>query len=342
MFSNISERVIEDIFVADKSIIGSVLNANPNDLSLIARQKKFSDKKILDLLYLYQNELLLLELKAVPFYKEIIEQINHYCNELIKLQNQTKLIQTKINKVILVTDAQPEHFKTCEKEGIKLIKYSLEDVLQKYYENFKELSAFLKIQPGNWGVTRLYLLKKTLKLLSEGKKISEICEIEDKAEKTITNRIAVASLLNLVEKNGKNVYLTKLGREVVKADDETIEDRFTDLQVAVISEFVKENPFSSQITFSILSVVETVFILSKAEYPVKYDNFQDFFVRSLGKETTWQTDKAKLTGTYHFANYAEELGFITKVNNHLYINPLGVKAILILQLNRSIQLINAK
>jgi hypothetical protein len=342
MTTSVTEKVIEDILSADRSILANVLSVNQGDLSPIARQKKFDSRRILDLLYLHQNELLLIELKAVPFYSDIIGQINDYHNELLKLQSQSKLIKTKINKIILVTDARKEHFASCEKEGIKLIKFDIEEILFKYYQNFRELSAFLKIQPGNWGVTRLYLLKNTLALLNKGVAVNEICNIENKSIKTITNRFAVASLIGLLEKNKNGFLLTKLGKEVLAKDDFTSEERFNVEQFSLISEFVKDNPFYSQITFSIMSVVDTVFILSKAEYPIRYENFQDFFVRSLGKDKTWIQPRAQLTGTYHFANYAEELGFIQKVDNHLFLTPQGIQAILIFQLNRSIKLINAR
>lgn len=136
--------------------------------------------------------------------------------------------------------------------------------------------------------------------------------------------------------------MTKFGKKVLAIDDFTSEEKFGVNQFELISDFVKDNPFYSQITFSIMSVVDTVFILSKAQYPVKYEIFQDFFIRSLGKDRTWVKPQAQLTGTYHFANYAEELGFIQKVNNHLFLTPKGIQAILIFQLNRSIKLINAK
>lgn len=340
--SNITEKVIEDIFSADKSILASVLSVNQSDLSPIARQKKFESRKILDLLYLHQNELLLIELKAVPFYSDIIEQINYYHNELSKLQSQSKLIKTKINKIILVTDARKEHFIACEKEEIKLIKFDIEEILSKYYQNFRELSAFLKIQPGNWGVTRLYLLKNTLALLFKGVKVEDICQIENRSIKTITNRLAVAILMGLLEKSKNKYSLSKFGEEVLAKDDFTSEERFNVEQFEMMSDFVKDNPFFSQITFSIMSVVDTVFILSKAEYPIRYEIFQDFFIRSLGKDKTWAKPKAKQTGTYHFANYAEELGFIQKIDNHLFLTPKGIQAILVFQLNRSIKLINAR
>ena len=342
MVDTVTEKVIEDILSADKSILAGVLSVNQGDLSPIARQKKFDSRRIIDLLYLYQNELLLIELKAVPFYYDIISQINDYYNELVKLQSQSKLIKTKINKVVLVTEAKKEHFVDCEREQIKLIEFDIEEILFKYYQNFKELSAFLKIQPGNWGVVRLYLLKNTLFLLNKGIPIEEICKIESKSIKTIRNRLAVANLIGLLEKNKDEYSLTKLGKEVIALDSLISEERFSVEQFDLISDFVKDNPFFSQITFSIMSVIDTVFILSKAEYPVKYKNFQDFFVRSLGKDKTWTKPQAQLTGTYHFANYAEELGFIQRVDNHVFLTPKGIQAILIFQLNRSIKLINSR
>ena len=341
---NVTEKVIEDIFTTDKSLLANVLLVNQSDLSQIARQKKFDNRRIMDMLYLYQNELLLIELKAVPFYQDIISQINDYYDELLNLQTQSKLIKTKINKIVLVTDARKEHYTLCEKENIKLIEFDLEDILNQYYQKFKELSAFLKIEPSARGVTRLYLLKSTLNLLDKGYSFDEICKMENNASNTIHNRLAVANLLNLVDKPNKNkrIYsLSHLGKKLVKAENNLSSERFNEVQFELISEFVKENPFYSQITFSIMSVVDTIFILSKAEYPVKYNIFQDFFVRSLGKDKTWR-QRSQLTGTYHFVNYAEELGFIQRVENYLFLTPKGIQAILIFQLNRAIKLINAR
>ena len=67
---NITEKVIEDIFIANKSLLANILSVNQSDLNLIARQKKFENRRIMDMLYLHKNELLLIELKAVQFYYE--------------------------------------------------------------------------------------------------------------------------------------------------------------------------------------------------------------------------------------------------------------------------------
>ncbi len=339
---NITEKTIEDIFTSDKSLLANILLVNSGDLNQIARQKRFDSRRKMDLLYLHKNELFLIELKAVPFYHDIINQINYYYNELLKLQSQSKLIKGNINKILLVTQASKDDYKQCGAENIKLIEFNIEEVLSQYYKKFKELSAFLDIEPSARGVTRLYLLKSTLNLLKAEHSFEEICKIEGMSHNTIFNRLAVARLLNLVKKSGKNYTFTELGEKIINSESEIAEERFNETQFEILSDFVKDNPFFSQITFSVLSVVDTIFILSKAEYPVKYKTFQDFFVRSLGKDKTWKQPRAQLTGTYHFANYAEELGFIQKIKDDLFLTPKGIQAILIFQLNRSIKLINAR
>lgn len=48
---SLSEKVIEDIFVLDKSIISEILKVSYSEISLLARQKTVNSG-ILDLLYL--------------------------------------------------------------------------------------------------------------------------------------------------------------------------------------------------------------------------------------------------------------------------------------------------
>ncbi|MBK7986342.1 MAG: hypothetical protein IPK11_05360 [Ignavibacteria bacterium] len=341
MTNPISEKVIEDILTSDKSIISDVISVHHSDLSLIARQKIVSSGK-LDMLYLYKDEMLLIELKVVPFYAEIINQINNYEVDLTELQKQNKLIKSKIRKIILVTGAKPNDYRICTEHNIVILIYKPEDILSKYYENFKDLSAFLKIQSGDYGVVRLRLIKSTLIYLGEGIELKEICRIENKSEKTIRNKISIAQLLGLVNKFKNNFYLTDLGNEFVRMGENIIDDRLNDEQVELLSNSIKENPFFSSVTYSIFSLIETVFVLSKNAYPVSKDALVDYFVKLVGKTETWRTEKARDTATYIFSNYACELQFLVKVNNEFYLTPKGIQAILLLQLNRSIKLIESK
>ena len=67
MTYTISERTIEDILSTDKTILSEILDYNPAGLSLIARQKILDSGKI-DILCMYDDALVLVELKVVPFW----------------------------------------------------------------------------------------------------------------------------------------------------------------------------------------------------------------------------------------------------------------------------------
>lgn len=299
--NSVSEKIIEDILTSDKSILSEVLSLNFSDLSLIARQKIVSSGK-LDMLYLHKDEMLLIELKVVPFYKEVITQINNYEIDLIVLQNQNKLINSSIRKIIVVTGARENDYKVCKENKIDLIVYKPEIILSKYYENFKELSSFLKIQSGDYGVVRLGLIKNTLSYLGEGVSIKEICKLENKSEKTIRNKISVAQLLGLVSKFKQTFFLTDLGNQFVELGEKIVDDRLNQEQIELLSNFIKETPFFSSISYTIFALIETVFVLSKNSYPVSKDAVKDYFVKSVGKTETWRADRARETATYIFSN----------------------------------------
>jgi hypothetical protein len=148
------EKTIEDILSADKNILSEILGFNPANLNLIARQKTLKSGK-LDLLYIYDDTLVLIELKAVPFYPQIIDQINGYYRDLEELQKQNHLISAPILKIILVTSCSLTDIQQCHDQSIRLCTYIPDEILTKYFENFKELSYFLTIQPGDYGVVRL-------------------------------------------------------------------------------------------------------------------------------------------------------------------------------------------
>jgi len=337
----ISEKIIEDILSVDKSILAELLSVEASGLSLIARQRTVTSGR-LDLLYLYENDLLLIELKVVPFYDDIISQINDYFEDLQVLQEERKLINANIKKIILVTHCTPNDVSKCQTRGIDVLVYEPALILARYYENFKELSYFLKIQSGDYGVVRIGLIKSTLELLSTGKGLQEISKFEKRSEKTIRNRLSVAIQLGFVTKHKSEFYLTDFGNEFVNAGVNSLSDRLDISQVEMLTEFVVENPFFSSVTYTILTFLESVFVLAKSTYPVPMEVIQDYFVSSVGKTRTWKTDKARNTASYIFSNYACELELLANVDNHFYITPKGIQAILLLQLNRSIKLIESQ
>lgn len=136
--------------------------------------------------------------------------------------------------------------------------------------------------------------------------------------------------------------MTDLGNQFVELGEKIVDDRLNQEQIELLSNFIKETPFFSSISYTIFALIETVFVLSKNSYPVSKDAVKDYFVKSVGKTETWRADRARETATYIFSNYASELEFLVKVNNEFYITPKGIQAILLLQLNRSIKLIESR
>jgi hypothetical protein len=337
----ISEKVIEDILSSDISILAEILSVKPDALSQVARQKTLKSGK-LDLLYLHEDVLFLIELKVTGFHPDMIMQINQYFEDIRELQAQHKLINSEVRKIILVTDCKPEEIERCRNNSIELLLYKPEFVLLRYYENFKELSHFLTLRSGDYGVVRLGLLKSTLQLLSLGTELGGICRIEGRSEKTVRNRLSVATFLGLVAKHKNEYFLTDFGNTLLEKGDDEVDDRFNAEQTACLSDFVTENPFYSSITYTIFSLLEAVFVLAKNQYPVPQKALQDYFVKSVGKEQTWKRSRARETATYIFSNYACELQFLAKVGNCFYVTHKGIQAILLLQLNRSIKIIESQ
>lgn len=342
MTDSMAESVIEDILGADKFILAELLSIDPSDLSIVARQKTLASGR-LDLLCLHNNILLLIELKACAFAEDLVAQINGYYEDLRSLQTQRRLIAADIRKLALVTDYSTQDMHTCQREDIELIRYHPESVLSRFYENFKELASFLTIRSGDFGVVRLGLLKSNLRLLSTGRAVGEISALDGRSDKTVRNRLSVARLLGLVAKPEHEYYLTDAGNSFLEADAaDCLPDRLSDSQGRLLARFVSENPFFSSITYSILSLVEAVFVLSKSAYPVPQDLLREYFVKSVGKTATWKTDKARQTATYIFANYACELLFLARVGGGFYLTPMGIRAVLLLQLSRSIRIIQSQ
>jgi predicted transcriptional regulator len=337
---DISERIIEDILVLDRRILANILELSVNELTLLARQKRL-DSGILDLLYVYQKELLLIELKVVSFYDDIIEQINGYESDLIVLQNHTKLIDAPIRKFVFVTSYKKKDETKCSSNDIELRIINPTQILNEYHEDFKELSQFLTIKSGDYGVVRIGLINSTLQYLGKGLSLKTITKKENRSIKTIRNRISVAIQLGLVIKHEDKFFLTELGVSFIKSNPK-IDDFITEEQVDILYSHLKDNPLISSIAYTIFSIVESVFILSKSTYPIPFKTLQNYFVRTVGKTDTWQTEKAKKTATYIFSNYATELELLSKLNNDFFITPKGIQAVLLFQLNRSIKLIETK
>lgn len=336
----LTEKVIEDILASDKHILADVLGYNEHEISYHSRQKHLNSG-IADLIIAYRTQLILIELKAVEFNDSMIDQISKYFHDLCKLQSENKLTKSPITQILLVTNATEAQINRCLSKNILLKKYDPSYVLNSYYLHFKERTVFLKISSGDYGVVRLGFLNSTLTYLSRGNSLLKIAELEFRSIKTIRNRLSIAIQLDLVFRHKNSFFLTEYGEEFVRYIDGNI-DLLNNMQRSLLRKIVFESPFKSQISFTILSIVESVFILSRNNYPVHSNQLKEYFVQSVGKSDTWKNPKSKLTATYIFSNYAVELELLTKIDNSFFLTPKGINAVLLLQLNRSIKLIDTQ
>lgn len=341
--SNISERQVEDALVANLIFLSSILKL-PLDIRLIARQLKLkSGEERIDLLLSSGKNLCLVELKVVKFSEGWLNQILSYRNELIHLQNAGELIAGNIICFLLVTDAKDKDIKLAKQNNVELIIYEPLNVLKNYYNNLSAVAPFLKIKPNDYGVFSLSLINRALVRLSEGEtKQNEIATKTKLSKQSIHNHLKVAKEFGLVRERNKNYFLTDVGdRYVQSCNKDVFIDKINEKQIEILKQFVANDPFYSSTVFGVYSIVESAFLLSRNSYPIKLSDLRDMFKRISGKMNEWQAEKSLSTATYTFLNFAIGLELLGKIGQQVVITPAGFKFILMLQLHKSIEMIES-
>jgi len=285
----------------------------------------------------------LVELKVEKCKNEFINQVENYVDELIKLQNENKLIAGDIDSFLLSPEFSAEQRELCIKSGITPCEYQPQKVLEAFFDRLKKFANFITLKPADHGLWQLHLLNKLLYALSEEKVKKELAEETGLSVSTVGSYFRLAEDLHLIETTGSKKYrLTDLGKRYVWFKDTKAPVEFiSDEQSQILQDFIIKDPFVSRTVFGIYTMVETVFTLSKNTYPVPLDMVMNYFRESSGKHFEWSTKKTTLDGTKMYSNYAMELGLIGRIGDKFYITPDGVKFILLLQLHKAIKVVDA-
>lgn len=340
---NISESQVEDALVANLIFLAKLLQL-PVDLKLIARQLrlKSGDERI-DLLLSSGKSLCLVELKVVGFAEDWLKQILSYRDELIRSQNIGELVAGEIICYLMVTDAKDKDIKLTKQNGVLLIVYEPIEVLKDYYNNLSAVVPFLKIKPNDYGVFSFGLISRALSYLISGEtKQERIAAKTGLSEQSIHNHLKVAKEFGLVRERDKNYFLTDIGDQYANSiNRNTLIDQLNDDQIAILKQFVADDPFYSSTVFGIYSIVESAFLLSRNSYPLQLSELREMFKKVSGKVNEWQAEKSLSTATYTFLNFAIELELLGKVGQQVVITPAGFKFILMLQLHKSIEMIES-
>jgi len=340
---NISEGQIEDALVANLTYLANLLK-QPLDLKLINRQMRLkSGRERIDLLLSSQNYLCLIELKVVSFSKRWLKQIKSYRDELVNLQKIDKLIAGEIICYLLVTKASDKDVDLSKESNINIIVYEPIEVLKEFYKNLSTSIPFLKIKPNDYGVFSLGLINRALNQLKQGKTSQvEISKAIDLSKQSVHNHLKVAKEFGLVRERDKKFYFTDIGDQYVQYINENNDfKKLSKRQIGILKQVVGNDPFYSSTVFGIYSIVESAFILSRNSYPLKLIDLREMFSKVSGKVNEWNAYKSVSTATYTFLNFAIELELLGKVGQQVVLTPAGFRFILMLQLHKSIEMVES-
>jgi hypothetical protein len=243
---NIREAEVEDALVANIGIFNEILTLG-GEVRLISRQLRLiNGRRRLDILLLYQDQILLVELKAGPFQPEHVDQILIYRNELERLQQDKNLISGVITPIILVTAFREADLEACTKNGVRLHRYSPAEVLTKYYERLSSVASFMRLRPVDLGVFNIALINRVMQALENGLiNQKEICEFSKLSAKSVANHLRFAGELGLAARRDKRYYLTDLGLKYVSLREESVPgDALSDEQATLLREYIAKDPKS--------------------------------------------------------------------------------------------------
>jgi len=337
----IRETQIEDILIRSPTLMKDILRLS-EEPRLIGHQIIVPSGR-LDMLYAYQKDLFLIELKVATFQKKYVQQVVNYRNDLQLFQKQGKLIQGYIQPFLLLPEVSISNKKIAEIEGVSCKEYNPEIILKYFYsEKLRPIASFVEKKPIDIGIWNIHLINKIIYFVEKINSIKEIQKEVGGSPKSLYNKIRFADELGLLIWNARNDYiaLSELGEKYVSAKDNYFNDTLSEEQVKLLRNQVIENPYNSSVILGIASMVECVFALSKTSYPVALSQLENYFTIYSGKIYDWQTEKAQQHGAKMYSNYSIDLGLMAKTNNNVYLTPDGFKFVIQLQLHKSLKLMD--
>lgn len=87
--------------------------------------------------------------------------------------------------------------------------------------------------------------------------------------------------------------------------------------------------------------MDSAFLLSRNKYPIELEDLRKMFQTVSGKVSEWRAQKSLSTATYTFLNFAMDLELLGKIGKQIVIAPAGFRFILMLQLHKSIKMIDS-
>lgn len=337
--STASERAVEDILAQSPELLIEVIDFLEEKPRLVERQQSLAigggETGRSDLVYLVGNDVLLIELKVVTAKQDHIDQLEEYVNSYQSGVDGTEFAQDRTLVPILLAPEIPKSIqKESEPREIRTAEYDIGTVFDKFQESlFSELAQF-QVRGLVTSVAGISLLHGFLRYLYKKDQpvtISEAAENYDaigkgessSPESRVQNFRKTAQNLDLVTTVDEGLILTDRGVMYIENGDvESSPWRVTSDQSDVIVDLLYQEPFNSDLTFSLLALLQSVFELSKNSHPVPRNRIEDWYANKVGKRENWgertRRDVVRWLGTY-----LEELGLISVVDREFYLTPRG-------------------
>jgi hypothetical protein len=337
----VRESQVEDILATYTDLAQRILGM-PEPVSLLARQMEVPSGR-LDLLYVSGQQVLVVELKVEEATPTFVTQVSGYAADLRAMQDAGRLASGTLVAVLLCPSFDDETRRICWECDVQPIEYAPEQVLAEFFRRLKALSRFIELRPSDHGIWNIHLIHRALyQLYIAPATAPQMAGPLGLAPVSVSNQLRFAAELGLTDRSGRLHRLTLLGTEYVnQRNPDAPPQHLSDGQAVVLREAIVKNPFASPAVFGIYSLVETVFNLARNTYPVDQKIVIDNFRAATGKLFDWASDKSAYHGTHMYANYGVELGLLGRTGDALYLTPAGLRFILLLQLHRSLQLIDA-
>ena len=335
----VRESQIEDVLASFPHIAQHVLGLDEAP-QLIARQMTVRSGR-LDLLYATGQTFTLVELKVEDARLGFITQIRDYVADLEELQSKGKLVAAPISPALLCPTFRGDVERACDEAGVRAVTYSPDEVLSEFFRSLRPLAELIALRPTDLGLWNIHLIHRALYALESASTARALAPEIGLSEKTVANHFRLALELNLVDRDVSRFTLSDLGSEYVYARNPDMPpDHLSEEQAAVLRGFIVKDPFATATIFGIYSMVEVVFNLARNGYPVPYARVISHFREATGKLFDWSRDKTAYHGTHMYSNYAIELGLLGKSGDSLYLTPDGIRFILLLQLHKSLKMID--
>lgn len=338
---NIREAQIEDILATYPDVLKEILSIS-EDLTLIARQKILPSGNKIDLLFITGKKILLVELKVEIFRREYLKQVKDYVIELKQLQTGEKLVEGVIVPYLLCVDFRDDDKRLCEEQGVFLVSYSPDFVLENFFIRLKNLANFITLKPTNHGLWNIHLLNRIFYVLDVPKSKGELVTACGLSKSTVGSYLRLAQELLLISEAEGKWALTGTGKKFVwNRDPKGPLEYISNDQSKILQNVIIQNPFASGAIFGIYTIVEALFNLLKNTYPVPANILVEYFRQSSGRYFEWSSNKTAFDSMKMYSNYAIDIGLMGRIGEKFYLTSDGIRFILLLNLHKTIKIVDA-